>query len=98
MVEAYVVHRGSKRVLVSAQSPDAPTFVFGVYTSQYSRTNPPTVVPCASCTTNCLAPMSKVLNDEFGILQGLMTTVHASTGAQHVLEGYSKGDRRASKF
>ena len=98
LAEAHVVHGGAKRVLISAPSPDAPTYVFGVNTYQYSRSNPPTVVSCASCTTNCLAPISKVLNDEFGIVQGLMTTVHASTRSQHVLDGYSKRDRRAGKF
>lgn len=93
--EAHVIHGGAKRVLVSAPSVDAPTFVFGVNTSQYPRSNPPMVVSCASCTTNCLAPIAKVLNDKFGIVQGLMTTVHASTRSQHVLDGYSKRDRRA---
>lgn len=98
LAEAHVRLGGAKRVLISAPSADAPTFVFGVNTSQYPRFNPPTVISCASCTTNCLAPIAKVLNDEFGIVQGLMTTVHASTRSQHVLDGYSKRDRRAGNI
>jgi glyceraldehyde 3-phosphate dehydrogenase len=87
---------GAKRVLISAPSKDAPTFVYGVNHHDYTASQP-TVISCASCTTNCLAPMAKVLNDDFGITQALMTTVHASTRSQHVLDGYSKRDRRAGK-
>jgi glyceraldehyde 3-phosphate dehydrogenase len=89
---------GAKRVLISAPSKDAPTFVFGVNHRDYGNwpsDSKPEVISCASCTTNCLAPMAKVLDGEFGIVQGLMTTVHASTRSQHVLDGYSKRDRRA---
>jgi glyceraldehyde 3-phosphate dehydrogenase len=90
------IKSGAKRVLISAPSKDAPTFVYGVNTEGYSATLPQ-VISNASCTTNCLAPLAKVLNDNFGISQGLMTTVHASTRSQHVLDGYSKRDRRAGR-
>jgi glyceraldehyde 3-phosphate dehydrogenase len=91
---AHIEHGGAKKVLISAPSKDAPTFVFGVNAHNYP-TERPDIISCASCTTNCLAPMAKVLNDEFGITQALMTTVHASTRSQYVLDGYSKRDRRA---
>jgi glyceraldehyde 3-phosphate dehydrogenase len=94
LAAVHVEMGGAKRVLISAPSKDAPTFVFGVNHSDYLHSKPE-VISCASCTTNCLAPMAKVINDEFGIVQGLMTTVHASTRSQHVLDGYSKRDRRA---
>ena len=88
LAQQHVDYAGAKRVLISAPSKDASTFVCGVNTSQYSIDAPPTAVSCASCTTNCLAPLAKVLNEKFGIAQGLMTTVHASTRSQHVLDGY----------
>lgn len=97
LANLHVEHAGAKRVLISAPSKDAPTFVYGVNTSQYPILNPPSVVSCASCTTNCLAPLAKTLNDKFGIVQALMTTVHASTRSQPVLDGYSKRDRRAGR-
>lgn len=92
---AHVRTGGAKKVLISAPSPDAPTFVYKVNTSKYLPHS--TVYSCASCTTNCLAPIMKVLNDSFGVAQALMTTVHASTQSQHVLDGYSKKDRRAGR-
>lgn len=95
--QVHVRSGGASRVLISAPSKDAPTFVYGVNHLDYSISNTPTVISCASCTTNCLAPIAKVLNSEFGIVQGLMTTVHASTRSQHVLDGYSKRDRRAGE-
>lgn len=91
---AHIVHGGAKKVLISAPSKDSPTFVFGVNTQNYAI-DKPSIISCASCTTNCLAPMAKLLNDKFGIAQALMTTVHASTRSQYVLDGYSKRDRRA---
>jgi glyceraldehyde 3-phosphate dehydrogenase len=91
---AHIEHGGAKKVLISAPSKDSPTFVYGVNAHNYSSERPD-VISCASCTTNCLAPIAKVLNDKFGITQALMTTVHASTRSQHVLDGYSKRDRRA---
>ncbi|KFY72766.1 hypothetical protein V499_07101 [Pseudogymnoascus sp. VKM F-103] len=97
LASLHIEHAGAKRVLISAPSKDAPTFVYGVNTSQYPIINPPSIVSCASCTTNCLAPLAKTLNDKFGIVQALMTTVHASTRSQPVLDGYSKRDRRAGR-
>jgi glyceraldehyde 3-phosphate dehydrogenase len=94
---AHIEHGGAKKVLISAPSKDSPTFVFGVNAHKYS-VEKPDVISCASCTTNCLTPMAKVLNDKFGITQALMTTVHASTRSQYVLDGYSKRDRRAGDF
>lgn len=95
LASAHVRNGGAKKVLISAPSPDAPTFVYKVNTSRYSPDS--TVYSCASCTTNCLAPIMKVLNDSSGVSQALMTTVHASTQSQHVLDGYSKKDRRAGR-
>lgn len=89
----HISEAGAKRVFISAPSPDAPTFVYGVNLEEYDPSI--RVVSCASCTTNCLAPIVKIIDDEFGLVQGLMTTVHASTQSQHVLDGYSRRDRRA---
>jgi glyceraldehyde 3-phosphate dehydrogenase len=97
VAKAHVQAGGAKKVLISAPSKDSPTFVYGVNYQDY-LINRPDVISCASCTTNCLAPIAKVLNDHFGITQALMTTVHASTRSQHVLDGYSKRDRRAGKI
>merc|ERR1739838_1081623 len=83
---------GAKKVIISAPSPDAPMFVIGVNHEQYKK-DPVNVVSNASCTTNCLAPISKVINDEFGIVEGLMTTVHAMTANQLTVDGPSKGGR-----
>lgn len=94
---AHVVHGKAKKVLISAPSSDAPTFVYKVNTSGYGQSTNSTVFSNASCTTNCLAPILRVLNDSFGISQALMTTVHASTQSQHVLDGYSKKDKRAGR-
>ena len=88
----------AKRVLISAPSPDASTFVYKVNTERYPQLRTSEgVFSCASCTTNCLAPIAKVINDDFGIVHGFMTTVHASTQSQHVLDGYSKKDRRSGR-
>ncbi|KAH8653248.1 hypothetical protein BGZ60DRAFT_387141 [Tricladium varicosporioides] len=97
LAQQHIDYAGAKRVLISAPSKDAATFVCGVNTAEYPIESPPTVVSCASCTTNCLAPLAKILNDKYGIVQGLMTTVHASTRSQQVLDGYSKRDRRAGR-
>jgi glyceraldehyde-3-phosphate dehydrogenase type I len=94
---AHIQHGGAKKVLISAPSKDSPTFVCGVNAHEYPIKRP-NVISCASCTTNCLAPLAKVLNDKFIITQALMTTVHASTRSQYVLDGYSKRDRRAGKI
>lgn len=82
---------GAKKVLISAPSPDAPMYVMGVNTDNFDVT--PNVYSNASCTTNCLAPLAKVLHDNFGIVDGLMTTVHAMTATQLTVDGPSKGGK-----
>jgi glyceraldehyde 3-phosphate dehydrogenase len=86
---------GAKKVVVSAPSPDAPMFVMGVNEEKYSTDMD--VVSNASCTTNCLAPIAKVLNDNFGIVEGLMTTVHATTATQKTVDGPSMKDWRGGR-
>jgi glyceraldehyde 3-phosphate dehydrogenase len=81
---------GCKKVVISAPSADAPMYVMGVNNTTYTDA---TVFSNASCTTNCLAPMAKVINDKFGIVEGLMTTVHASTANQLVVDGPAKGGK-----
>ena len=88
---------GAKKVLISAPSPDPDlTFVLGINDSEYDPAKHD-IVSNASCTTNCLAPMAKVLNDNFGIVEGLMTTVHASTATQSVVDGFSKKNWRLGR-
>ena len=72
------VQGGAKKVVISAPSADAPMFVVGVNHTEYKSDID--IVSNASCTTNCLSPLAKVINDRFGIVEGLMTTVHAMTG------------------
>ena len=86
---------GAKKVVISAPSPDAPMFVMGVNHDTIKSSD--LIVSNASCTTNCLAPIAKVLNDNFGIKEGLMTTVHAATATQFVVDGPSKKDFRAGR-
>eukprot|EP00538_Stauroneis_constricta_P013338 CAMPEP_0119552872 /NCGR_PEP_ID=MMETSP1352-20130426/5757_1 /TAXON_ID=265584 /ORGANISM="Stauroneis constricta, Strain CCMP1120" /LENGTH=334 /DNA_ID=CAMNT_0007599179 /DNA_START=149 /DNA_END=1153 /DNA_ORIENTATION=- len=82
---------GAKRVIISAPpKDDTPMYVMGVNHTEYSGA---TVLSNASCTTNCLAPLAKVLNDEFGIVEGLMTTIHAGTANQLVVDGPAKGGK-----
>jgi glyceraldehyde 3-phosphate dehydrogenase len=81
---------GATRVIISAPSGDAPMFVMGVNHTNYAGE---TVLSNASCTTNCLAPLAKVIHDEFGIVEGLMTTVHAATATQLTVDGPSKGGK-----
>jgi glyceraldehyde 3-phosphate dehydrogenase len=86
---------GAKKVIISAPSADAPMFVMGVNHTNAKATD--TVVSNASCTTNCLAPLAKVIHDNFGIVEGLMTTVHASTSTQMVADGPSRKDWRGGR-
>merc|ERR1719386_673077 len=92
------VEGGAKKVIISAPAKDAetPTIVIGVNTEEYKTSM--SVVSCASCTTNGLAPLVKVINEKFGIKQGLMTTVHAATASQAVVDSSMKGkDWRAGR-
>ena len=86
---------GAKKVIMSAPSKDAtPMFVYGVNDKTYAGQD---IISNASCTTNCLAPISKVLNDTFGIKRGLMTTIHAATATQKTVDGPSKKDWRGGR-
>ena len=90
------INAGAKKVVMSAPSKDdTPMFVVGVNTDSY--TSDMTFVSNASCTTNCLAPIAKVLNDNFGITDGLMTTVHSTTATQKTVDGPSKKDWRGGR-
>lgn len=88
---------GAKKVVISAPAKDkeTPTFVCGVNLDKYTKDMK--VVSNASCTTNCLAPLTKVINDKFGIVEGLMTTVHSTTATQKTVDGPSKKDWRGGR-
>ncbi len=86
---------GARKVVISAPSKDAPMFVMGVNHSEVKATD--TIVSNASCTTNCLAPLAKVLHDNFGLEEALMTTVHATTATQMTVDGPSKKDYRGGR-
>jgi len=86
---------GAKKVVISAPSADAPMFVMGVNHMEAKATD--LVVSNASCTTNCLAPLAKVINDNFGIVEALMTTVHATTSTQMTADGPSRKDWRGGR-
>ena len=88
---------GAKKVVISAPAKDkeTPTFVMGVNNEKYTKDM--VVVSNASCTTNCLAPLAKVINDNFGIVEGLMTTVHSTTATQKTVDGPSKKDWRGGR-
>lgn len=90
------LERGAKQVIVSAPGKDdMPTFVYGVNQDVY--TPDMTIISNASCTTNCLAPLAKVINDRFGIIEGLMTTVHAATASQSTVDEYNKKNWRLGR-
>ena len=86
---------GAKKVIISAPSADAPMFVMGVNNNTYTKDM--TIVSNASCTTNCLAPLTKVIDDNFGIVEGLMTAVHSTTATQKTVDGPSKKDWRGGR-
>ena len=89
------IDAGAKQVIISAPSKDAPMFVMGVNHTEYKPEM--NIVSNASCTTNCLAPLAKVINDNFGIKEGLMTTVHSTTATQKTVDGASKKDWRGGR-
>lgn len=86
---------GAQKVVISAPSKDAPMFVMGVNHQDVKATD--TIISNASCTTNCLAPLAKVLHDTFGIAEGLMTTVHAATATQMTVDGPAKKNYRIGR-
>ena len=89
------IRAGARKVIITAPSDDAPMFVMGVNNDSY--TPDMAVVSNASCTTNCLAPVAKVLHESFGVKDGLMSTIHASTATQKVVDGSSKKDWRGGR-
>ena len=91
----YHIEAGAKKVAISAPSKDAPMFVMGVNHQNVKASD--TIVSNASCTTNCLAPIAKVINDNFGLDEGLMTTVHATTATQLTVDGPTKKDFRGGR-
>ncbi|MFT5983706.1 MAG: glyceraldehyde 3-phosphate dehydrogenase, partial [Ulvibacter sp.] len=86
---------GAKKVVISAPSNDAPMFVMGVNHKDVKPTD--TIVSNASCTTNCLAPLAKIIDDEYGIVEALMTTIHATTATQFTVDGPSRKDYRGGR-
>ena len=91
----YHINGGAKKVVLSAPSADAPMFVMGVNDDELKASD--TIVSNASCTTNCLAPIAKVIDDNFGLEEGLMTTVHATTATQLTVDGPSRKDWRGGR-
>jgi glyceraldehyde 3-phosphate dehydrogenase len=91
----YHIQAGAKKVVISAPSKDAPMFVIGVNDNELTADQ--NIVSNASCTTNCLAPLAKVIDDNFGLEEGLMTTIHATTATQLTVDGPSKKDFRGGR-
>ena len=91
----YHIDGGAKKVVISSPSADAPMFVMGVNHDKVTAED--LIVSNASCTTNCLAPLAKAINDNFGIVEGLMTTIHATTATQLTVDGPSKKDFRGGR-
>jgi len=89
------INAGAKKVVISAPSKDAPMFVMGVNHKDVKASD--TIVSNASCTTNCLAPMAKVIDDNLGIIEGLMTTIHAATSTQYTVDSPSKKNYRLGR-
>jgi len=89
------IQGGAKKVIITAPSADAPMFVCGVNEKKYEKSI--NILSNASCTTNCLAPLAKVINDQFGIVEGLMTTVHSYTATQKTVDGPSGKDWRGGR-
>ncbi len=89
------IEGGAKKVVISAPSADAPMYVMGVNHNELTKDE--MIISNASCTTNCLAPLVKVLNDKFGVAEALMTTVHATTATQFTVDGPSKKDFRGGR-
>lgn len=91
----YHLQAGAKKVVISAPSKDAPMFVMGVNDDDLTASD--TIVSNASCTTNCLAPVAKIVNDNWGLKEGLMTTIHASTATQLTVDGPSRKNYRLGR-
>lgn len=89
------MHGGAKKVIISAPSDDAPMFVMGVNEDKYDGSAH--VVSNASCTTNCLAPLARIIHQKWGIVEGLMTTIHAATATQVVVDGANSKNRRIGR-
>ncbi|KAL1874750.1 hypothetical protein VTK73DRAFT_227 [Phialemonium thermophilum] len=98
LASGHFTSRGVRNVVISAPSDDAPTIVYGVNEADYRPSGGTMdVISCASCTTNCVAPVAKVLDQEFGIEEAFVTTVHAATQSQSILDGYKSKSKRSGR-